>query len=51
VYGTPGGAVTLSEHGVVFADDLPAAKARVGLALGLAADVPRGSLSELFVRP
>ncbi len=51
VYGTPGGAVTLAEHGVVFADDLPAAKARVGLALGLAAGVPRESLGELFVRP
>jgi len=51
VYGTPGGAVTLAEHGVVFADDLPAAKARVGLALGLAAGVKRESLGELFVRP
>lgn len=51
VYGTRGGAVTLADHGVVFAGDLPAAKARVGLALGLAAAVPRASLSELFGRP
>ncbi|MDR5671547.1 L-asparaginase/archaeal Glu-tRNAGln amidotransferase subunit D [Halalkaliarchaeum sp. AArc-CO] len=39
VYGTPGGAVTLSEAGVAFAGDLSTAKARVKLALGLAADV------------
>ena len=37
VYGTPGGAVTLSEAGVAFAGDLSTAKARVKLALGLAA--------------
>ena len=39
VYGTPGGAVTLSEEGVAFAGDLSTAKARVKLALGLAAGV------------
>ncbi|WP_092564862.1 asparaginase [Halorubrum sp. SD626R] len=41
VYGTPGGAVTLGEHGVTFAGPLPASKARVALALGLAADLDR----------
>ena len=51
VYGTPGGAVTLAAHGVVFAADLPAAKARVGLALGLAAGVDRGDLARLFEPP
>ncbi|SMO40089.1 asparaginase [Halorubrum cibi] len=51
VYGTPGGAVTLGDHGVVFADDLPAAKARVGLALGLAAGVERAELDRVFGRP
>ena len=50
VYGTPGGAVTLADHGVVFADDLPASKARVGLAVGLAAGVSRESLGGLFGR-
>ncbi|AUX09726.1 L-asparaginase [Halalkaliarchaeum desulfuricum] len=39
VYGTPGGAVTLSEAGVAFAGDLSTAKARVTLALGLASGV------------
>ncbi len=48
VYGTPGGAVTLADHGVVFAGDLPAAKARVGLALGLAAGLSREELPRLF---
>ncbi len=48
VYGTPGGAVRLADHGVVFAADLPASKARVGLALGLAAGVDRGTLGRLF---
>ena len=51
VYGTPGGAVTLADHGVVFAADLPAAKARVGLALGMAAGVDRGELGRLFEPP
>ena len=50
VYGTPGGAVTLEEHGVVFAGALPASKARIALALGLAADVDRGELASLFRR-
>ncbi|ELZ34242.1 asparaginase [Halorubrum tebenquichense] len=48
VYGTPGGAVTLAEHGVTFAGDLPAAKARVALALGLAADLDRDGIEALF---
>jgi L-asparaginase len=41
VYGTPGGAVTLAERGVTFAGPLPASKARVALALGLAAGLDR----------
>ncbi|MES3161075.1 MAG: asparaginase [Halorubrum sp.] len=48
VYGTSGGAVTLAEHGVVFAADLSAAKARVGLAIGLAAGLDEGQLVRLF---
>ena len=48
VYGTPGGAVTLQKHGVVFAGALPAAKARIALALGIAAGIDREQLSELF---
>lgn len=51
VYGTPGGAVTLRDHGVVFAGALPAAKARVALALGIAAGVDRDRLSELLHAP
>lgn len=51
VYGTPGGAVTLDAHGVVFADELPAAKARVALALGLAAGTDRDEVPELFRAP
>lgn len=39
VYGTAGGAVTLADAGVSFAGDLSTAKARVKLALGLAAGV------------
>ncbi|MEF8780291.1 MAG: asparaginase [Haloferacaceae archaeon] len=43
VYGTDGGAVTLERAGVAFAGDLPTSKARVKLAVGLAAglDVDR----------
>ncbi|GAA0529751.1 asparaginase domain-containing protein [Halorubrum ejinorense] len=51
VYGTPGGAVTLADHGVTFAGDLPAAKARVALALGLAADLDRDGIEALFAPP
>ncbi|MBP1923000.1 L-asparaginase [Halorubrum alkaliphilum] len=51
VYGTPGGAVTLERHGVTFAGDLPAAKARVALALGLAADLDEAGIRRLFERP
>ena len=51
VYGTPGGAVTLDEHGVVFAGSLPASKARIALALGLAADVDRRERGALFRAP
>ena len=48
VYGTPGGAVTLKDHGVVFAGALPASKARIALALGLAAGLDRDGLDALF---
>jgi L-asparaginase len=48
VYGTPGGAVTLADHGVTFAGDLPAAKARVALALGLAAGLDGERIEALF---
>ncbi|WP_096394740.1 asparaginase [Halorubrum trapanicum] len=48
VYGTPGGAVTLADHGVTFAGDLPAAKARVALALGLAAGLDAEGIEALF---
>ncbi|MGM0684033.1 MAG: asparaginase [Halobacteriota archaeon] len=58
VYGTPGGAVTLAEHGVTFAGPLPASKARIALALGLAAGLDRegadaggGALVDLFRAP
>ncbi|EMA69390.1 asparaginase [Halorubrum distributum] len=51
VYGTPGGAVTLAEHGVTFAGDLPAAKARVALALGLAAGLDAEEIEALFAPP
>ena len=58
VYGTPGGAVTLAEHGVTFAGPLPASKARIALALGLAADLDGGEtagdaddLADLFRTP
>jgi L-asparaginase len=58
VYGTPGGAVTLAEHGVTFAGPLPASKARIALGLGLAADLDRereddgsGALADLFRTP
>ncbi|MGM0447780.1 MAG: asparaginase [Methanobacteriota archaeon] len=48
VYGTPGGAVTLADRGATFAGDLPAAKARVALALGLAAGLDDGGIEALF---
>ncbi|MDZ5812596.1 asparaginase [Halorubrum sp. AD140] len=48
VYGTPGGAVTLADHGVTFAGALPAAKARVALALGLAAGLDADGIEALF---
>ncbi|WP_435074241.1 asparaginase [Halorubrum sp. HHNYT27] len=58
VYGTPGGAVTLAEHGVTFAGALPASKARIALALGLAAGLDRDEeggegdvLGDLFEAP
>jgi L-asparaginase len=54
VYGTRGGAVTLADRGVTFAGDLPAAKARVALALGLAADLdgaPGGGEIEALFEP
>jgi L-asparaginase len=48
VYGTPGGAVTLRDHGVSFAGDLPTAKARVKLCLALSAGVTDAALAGLF---
>jgi L-asparaginase len=48
VYGTPGGAVTLREHGAHFAGDLSTAKARVKLQLALAAGVDDATLATLF---
>jgi L-asparaginase len=48
VYGTPGGAVTLAEHGATFAGDLPAAKARAALALSLAAGLDAEGIEALF---
>jgi L-asparaginase len=58
VYGTPGGAVTLAEYGVTFAGALPASKARVALALGVAADldgedgaIEDTALGDLFETP
>ncbi|MDB9235322.1 asparaginase [Halorubrum ezzemoulense] len=51
VYGTAGGAVTLADHGVTFAGDLPAPKARVALALGLAADLDAKGVEALFAPP
>ncbi|WP_080508422.1 asparaginase [Haloparvum sedimenti] len=51
VYGTPGGAVTLADHGVTFADDLPAAKARIAVALGFAAGRSGDALADLLTAP
>ena len=48
VYGTAGGAVTLADRGATFAGDLPAAKARVALALGLAAGLDGEGIEALF---
>ena len=48
VYGTAGGGVTLDRHGVLWAGDLPASKARVKLALALGAGLDDGDLRELF---
>jgi L-asparaginase len=48
VYGTPGGAVTLREHGAWFAGALPASKARVTLALALSAGLDRPATRALF---
>jgi L-asparaginase len=45
VYGTPGGAVTLREHGVLFAGDLSTAKARLTLLLALAAGRDREGIA------
>ena len=51
VYGTPGGGVTLVDRGATLAGDLPAAKARVALALGLAAGLDRDAIEALFAPP
>jgi L-asparaginase len=47
VYGTGGGGETLSRHGAIFADDLPAHKARLKLALALEAS-DGGAVAERF---
>ncbi|WP_129113202.1 asparaginase [Halegenticoccus tardaugens] len=48
VYGTRGGGVTLRDHGALFADDLPAAKARVKLLLALSAGLSDDEIAALF---
>ena len=48
VYGTAGGGVTLDRHGVLWAGDLPASKARAKLALSLSAGFDGDRLRELF---
>ncbi|MFB6154789.1 MAG: asparaginase [Haloferacaceae archaeon] len=48
VYGTAGGAVTLRDHGALFAGDLSTSKARVKLVLALAAGVGADALADLF---
>ena len=48
VYGTPGGGATLVERGAVFADDLPAHKARIKLALVLATASNERAVGDAF---
>jgi L-asparaginase len=48
VYGTPGGGATLAERGAVFADDLPAHKARIKLALVLATASNERAVGDAF---
>ncbi|XVH32101.1 asparaginase [Haloferacaceae archaeon DSL9] len=48
VYGTPGGGVSLERYGAMFAGDLSTSKARVTLALGLAAGLDDSALRALF---
>jgi L-asparaginase len=48
VYGTPGGGVTLRDHGISFAGDLPTAKARVKLVLALTAGFEHDDVAALF---
>ena len=48
VYGTPGGGQTLRDHGAIFADDLPAHKARLKLLVALGETSDLGELREPF---
>ncbi|WP_224334827.1 asparaginase [Haloprofundus halobius] len=48
VYGTPGGGVTLREHGALFSGDLPTSKARIKLLLALSAGIEGDELAALF---
>lgn len=48
VYGTGGGGQTLSNHGAIFGDDLPAHKARIKLQLALAASDEMAELRAVF---
>ena len=51
VYGTPGGGVTLDRHGVLWAGDRSAAKARVALTLALSAGLADDELRAVFDDP
>jgi L-asparaginase len=48
IYGTRGGAVTLRDHGALFAGDVSTAKARVKLVLALSAGLEGDGLAALF---
>jgi L-asparaginase len=48
VYGTPGGGVTLRDHGMQFAGDRSASTARVVLAVALAGGASRDRIATLF---
>jgi L-asparaginase len=48
VYGTSGGGVTLRDHGISFAGELPTAKARVKLVLALTAGFEHDDVAALF---
>ena len=50
MYGYDGGAATLREHGVIFADHLPGPKARLLLMLLLGTGADREQIKEAFER-